>query len=246
MRTVDVILSPALLPAYDVKNKIAVIIDILRATTSMCVAFKTGVKRILPVATVNEALLFKDFDFVIAAERNAVKVPGFDLGNSPYEFENPLLAGKDIAFTTTNGTKAIQLSIKHGAVQLVVGSFLNLTALCQWLNQQSQDIILVCSGWKDKANIEDTLFAGAVLNKLHASINQDTDACAIAACLFKQNQHDLLQIVRSSNHAKRFMALNLQTDDIAYALQIDTLPIVPILKGNYLLPLKIEQGLTGF
>ncbi len=244
MRSVDVILSPALLPAYEVNSKIAVIIDILRATTSMCVAFNTGVKRILPVATVNEALLFKDFDFVIAAERNAVKVPGFDLGNSPFEFENPLLGGKDIAFTTTNGTKAMQLSIQHGAAQVVVGSFLNLTALCHWLNQQKQDILLVCSGWKDKANIEDTLFAGAVLSKLDAAINQEADACAIARSLFNQNRHHLLEAVRSSNHAKRFMALNPQTDDVAYALQIDTMHIIPILKDNYLVPLKLEQGLA--
>lgn len=239
MRNVDVILSPALLPAHDVQHKIAVVIDILRATTSMCVAFKTGVKRILPVLSTDEALLFKDFDFVIAAERNAVKVPGFDLGNSPFEYENPLLAGKDIAFTTTNGTKAIQLSKSLSASHIVVGSFLNLSALSQWLNQQSQDILLVCSGWKDKANVEDTLFAGAVLNQLDANINQTSDACTIARSLFVLNQQNLLQAVRNSNHAKRFEALSPQTDDVAYALQTNTTSIIPILKNNYLVPLTM-------
>ena len=112
---IQVVFSPALLPFYDVKNKTVVVIDILRATTSMCVAFQTGVDKILPVSSIDECKMFKDFDFLCAAERDAVKVPGFDLGNSPFEFLNPLIAGRKIAFTTTNGTKAIKMAKEKGA-----------------------------------------------------------------------------------------------------------------------------------
>src|SRR4051812_21925708 len=103
-KTLEVVLTPALLPLFEVKDKIVVVIDILRASTSICVAFYTGVQKIVPVSTPEESKMFRDFDFLCAAERNAVKVEGFDLGNSPFEYQNPLLKDRNIALTTTNGT----------------------------------------------------------------------------------------------------------------------------------------------
>src|SRR6478735_12510061 len=119
----EVVFSPALLPLYHASGKTVVIIDILRATTSMCVAFQTGVQKILPVSTPEECKLFKDFDFLCAAERNAEKLPGFDMGNSPFEFQNPLIKDRSIAFTTTNGTKAIKAAKEQGAALIAIGSF---------------------------------------------------------------------------------------------------------------------------
>lgn len=235
MRKLEVVMSPALLPYYKVAGKSVVVIDVLRATSSMCVAFKNGVKKILPVSSPEECKIFKDFDFVIAAEKDAVKVDGFDLGNSPFDFDNYLLEGKSVAMATTNGTKALKQAQEQGAKNIIIGSFLNLTQVCNWIKSVDDDIILLCAGWKDKVNLEDTLFAGALCNALRKDMDIDCDSALGAKLLYQNNQNNLEDLVRMSSHAKRFQLLHLQTDDIKYCLQIDFAPVLPILKGAYLI-----------
>lgn len=234
MKKLEVVLTPALLPLYEVQGKTVVVIDILRATSTMCVAFKTGIQKILPVATPDECLLFKDFDFLCAAERNAVKLPGFDMGNSPFEFMSPLLQDRNLAFTTTNGTKAIKQSKELGAAQIAIGSFLNLDVLTQWLITQPNDIILLCAGWKDKVNLEDTLFAGAVVKKLDAHVTTSCDSALMAAELYAGMQDNLVDFVRKSSHAQRFKALHAAEDDVQFCLQMNTAPVLPLMHGEYI------------
>jgi 2-phosphosulfolactate phosphatase len=241
-KQIEVVLTPALLPLYQVKGKTVVVIDILRATSSMCVAFKTGVSKILPVSTPEECSLFKDFDFLCAAERNAVKLPGFDMGNSPFEFQNPLIKDRNIAFTTTNGTKAIKQSKELGAGKIAIGSFLNLDVLCNWLLHQPNDIILLCAGWKDKVNMEDTLFAGAVITQLKNNITLHCDSGLMAEQLYKTMQHDLEDYVRKSSHAQRFKALHTAEDDVHFCLQLNTAPVLPIMQGEYLVSLQTQTA----
>lgn len=234
MRKLEVVMSPALLPYYKVAGKSVVVIDILRATSSMCVAFKNGVEKILPVSSPEECKIFKDFDFIIAAEKDAVKVDGFDLGNSPFDFDNYLLEGKSIAMATTNGTKALKYAQEQGAKNIVIGSFLNLTQVCNWIRSVNDDIILLCAGWKDKVNLEDTLFAGAVCSALQHDFVTDCDSALSAKLLYESNRDNLERLVRQSSHARRFRLLHLQTDDIKYCLQVDLTLVLPILKGVYL------------
>ena len=236
-KSLEVILSPALLPYCDVKDRIVVMIDVLRAGTSICVAFQTGVEKILPVASPEECMVFKDFDFVIAAERNAVKVDGFDLGNSPFEYENPLLAGRKIAFTTTNGTKAIRQSREQGASAIVIGSFLNLEFLCDWLRQQDGSVSLLCAGWKNKYNLEDTFFAGAVVKHIGTDYEMDCDAALTAKELYEKHESDPEPLIRRSSHANRFKLLDMHTDDVQYSLQKNITPLLPVLKGEYIVKL---------
>ena len=235
IKNIEVVYSPALLPFYQLNNKIVVVIDILRATTSICVAFNTGVNKILPVASPEECALFKDFDFLCAAERNAEKIPGFDMGNSPFEFQNPLLKDRNIAFTTTNGTKAIKMCKELGAEKIVIGSFLNLAYLSNWLKNQHLDVVLLCAGWKNKVNLEDTLFAGAVVDMLEGHLIATCDSGLMAQQLFKTNAHQLILLVRKSSHAQRFKLLNHHTDDVAFCLQLNTTPVLPILSGEYII-----------
>ena len=232
----EVVLTPALLPFHQVKDKVVVVIDILRATTSICVAFKTGVTRILPVSSPEEAQLFKDFDFVTAAERNAIKLDGFDLGNSPFEYENTLLKDRSIAFTTTNGTKAIKLSKDGGASSILIGSFLNITALSNYLiSLDNKSVTLLCAGWKDKFNLEDTLYAGALVSMLENHFNIECDAALASKTLYMSAQNNLVDFVRQSSHAKRFGHNQTQFDDVTFCLQQDTVNIVPELKGEYII-----------
>jgi 2-phosphosulfolactate phosphatase len=230
----EVVLTPALLPLYEVQGKVVVIIDILRATSSMCVAFETGVVKILPVSTPEECKLFKDFDFLCAAERNAIKVPGFDMGNSPFEFLNPFIKDRNIAFTTTNGTKAIKAAKEYGAAVVAIGSFLNLSALCKWLVKQNKHVLLVCAGWKDKFNLEDTLFAGAVVQQVKDNFNIECDSAMSAEMLYDSSKRNLEAVVRKSSHAQRFKLTHHHEDDVQFCLQQNTMNLVPVMQGEYI------------
>jgi 2-phosphosulfolactate phosphatase len=238
-KKLEVVLSPAVLPFHDIKGKTVVVIDVLRATSSMCVAFHTGVKKILPVSTPEECMMFRDFDFLCAAERNALKLEGFDMGNSPFDFQNPLLKDKNIAFTTTNGTKAIKLSRQWGAGEIVIGSFLNISVLCDWLKKQANDVVLLCSGWKDLPNLEDTLFAGAVAQMLEGDFTAECDSTLMASMLYECMKNDLEANVRRSSHARRFLSLHGNTDDVSFCLQFNTAPVLPVMQGEYLAALNV-------
>src|SRR6202046_4305636 len=160
---VDVCLTPALIPLFEVENYIVVVIDIFRATSSICYGIENGAETIIPVAKVEEceAYRLKHPDYLLAAERDGKVVEGFDFGNSPFSYTKEKVAGHTVVLTTTNGTQALHLSRK--AKKIVIGSFLNLTSLCSWLKIQHENILLVCAGWKNNFNLEDTLFAGAVI-----------------------------------------------------------------------------------
>ena len=150
---VETCFLPGQYPLYAQDMGIVVVIDILRATSAMVTAFEHGVRSIIPVGTIEEARNYigRD-DYIAAAERNGEVVEGFSVGNSPIAFANMDLKGKTIVMTTTNGTRAINLA--SGAKKVVIGSFLNLTALTDWLVKQNENVLLLCSGWKDKFNLE--------------------------------------------------------------------------------------------
>jgi 2-phosphosulfolactate phosphatase len=168
MKSITTVLSPALFEATvgSVENKNVVVIDILRATTTMCVAMENGANSIWPVDSVQKAAQAGS-SFLTAGERNGEKVEGFDLGNSPQEFTEEVVKGRDIVMTTTNGTRAIALS--EGAKNIYISSYRNVSAMIKELVEQPEDVVLFCSGWKDQVNLEDALFAGEVINGLQDS-----------------------------------------------------------------------------
>jgi 2-phosphosulfolactate phosphatase len=127
----------------------------------------------------------------------------------------------------------IKYAEENGALKIVIGSFLNIDTLCDWLNNSSEDVLLLCAGWKNKFNLEDTLFAGAVVNKIGTNFNLDCDSALIAELLYKQNENQLELLIRQSSHAKRFSLIHLSTDDVNYCIQMNTAPVLPILKDKY-------------
>ncbi|KAA3648897.1 MAG: 2-phosphosulfolactate phosphatase [Bacteroidetes bacterium] len=236
-RRIEVCVSPNLFPVY-FKNKdcIVVVIDIFRATSAICTAFENGVKGIIPVLTIEEARKYQDTGMLAAAERSGEIVEGFDIGNSPFSYMKPEMKGKEVVLTTTNGTKAINYA--KDASEVVIGSFLNLKAICDYLEKKDKDVILLCSGWKDRFNLEDTLFAGAVV--YHLKKNERfiglSDSSIAASCLYDQAKGDLNEFLKNSSHRNRLARLNLEKD-IEYCLQENIIELVPILKGN---TLKVE------
>jgi len=232
----NVCLSPALIPLYNVEDYIVVIIDIFRATSSICYGIDNGARAIIPVSQVEECAAYaeKGLDYLLAAERDGKVVEGFDFGNSPFSYTKEKVAGKTIVLTTTNGTHALHLS--RSAKKIVVGSFLNLTSLCNWLKTQDDNILLVCAGWKNNFNLEDTLFAGAVVDQLQDLNFKPDDAAIAASDLYQIGKHDINAYLKKTSHSERLKKLGIEKD-IAFCLQVDLTTAIPVLHGDRLIKL---------
>jgi 2-phosphosulfolactate phosphatase len=235
MRTIDVCLTPDLMHLYDVRGQDVVVVDILRATSCMTTALAHGVEAIAPFAALEDCLAMKVQGYFTAGERDGKKVDGFDLGNSPFEYQVEKLIGQRIAFTTTNGTQAIVKSL--GAKEIIIGSFLNISSVAEHLKRSSANVLVVCAGWKGKFNLEDTLFAGALVEKLSAELKPACDAPLAAGYLYESAKDDLLKFLSNSSHVQRLAKLNI-TKDIEFCLTHDVYQIVPTLQDNLLRPLK--------
>ena len=234
-RTIEVCLTPALLHLYNIENSIVVVIDILRATSSITYGMDNGAEAIIPVAQVEDCLAYADKGYLLAAERNGEVVVGYDFGNSPFSYTKEKVASKTIVLTTTNGTKAMHMA-QERAHQVVVGSFLNLTSLCNWLKVQDKDVLLLCAGWKDKFNLEDTLFAGAVVNVLRKDFVHFDDACVAAEDMYVLAKDDLRGYLKKSSHNHRLEQLNIE-EDVKFCLKVDICKVIPVLEGERLVAL---------
>jgi 2-phosphosulfolactate phosphatase len=237
-KKLEVCLSPALLSLYSVEEYIVVIVDIFRATSSICYGIENGAEAIIPVAEVDECLAYRDKQtgYLLAAERNGEVVAGFDFGNSPFSYTKEKVSGKTVVLTTTNGTQALHLS--RSAKKVVIGSFLNLSSLCNWLKTQNENILLVCAGWKNNFNLEDTLFSGAVVEQLKSG-NYKTDDPAIAANdLYQLGKNDLNAYLAKTSHSERLKKLGIEAD-IAFCLNVDITTAIPVLEGERLIKLQL-------
>lgn len=230
---VDACFSPHLYSLYKEEENIVVIIDIFRATTAICTAFHHGAKEIIPIATIEEARSYLQKGILVGAERDAIKVDGFDFGNSPYDYMGDHVFGKTIALTTTNGTQAIEVS--KNAYKVVIGAFTNISVLCDWLVTQNKNILLLCSGWKNRFNLEDSLFAGAMTFEL-LKRNPDLklgDAALALDYLYQLACKNPIKFLSRASHKERLHKLNLK-DDIRYCLQKDLTNCIPVLEKGIL------------
>lgn len=227
---IEVCLTPDLIHQIDLTGKISVVIDIFRATSCMVAGLSNGIRSIQPVATVEECTELGKQGLVMAGERGGKKIDSFDIGNSPFEYMQDHLIDKDVATTTTNGTLAISKS--SDASEVLIGSFLNLSSTVDYLKSQKKNIVLFCAGWKGTVNLEDTLFAGACLEKMQG-ITSTTDSALIAKSLYTHHKDDLLSVAKHSSHAERLGQFGV-TEDISYCMKQDLHPIVVSLQGRRL------------
>jgi 2-phosphosulfolactate phosphatase len=233
-RKIQTCFSPAVYHLFQQPDNIVVVVDILRATSAIVTAFAHGAKSMIPVASVEEAAAYRDKGFLAAAERNAVKIEGFDFGNSPLSYlDETKIKDQTIAISTTNGTQAIEAA--KGTATIVIGAFLNISALASWIEQQDRDVIILCAGWKNKFNLEDTLFAGALAQKLIATekFETDCDATIAAQYIIERAGDDLYGFLEYSSHRKRLKNLHLE-NDIEFCLQVDTYNEIPLYDGHSL------------
>lgn len=222
MPQIETVLTPALFHLHNknLQSKQVVVIDILRATTTMIVAMENGASEIKTVDNIENTLKLRNQGYLVAGERNGEKVDGFDFGNSPQEFTRSVIEGQKIALTTTNGTKAIAAC--EGAKYRYVSSFRNISAMINILISNQCDILLFCAGWKDKFNLEDTVFAGAIIDELlQNGFTTSDDASLMAQRLWLQGKSDLTSFLADASHVKRFKSLHIESD-LEACLKFDT------------------------
>src|ERR1700750_2828404 len=237
--TLHTALSPALLHLYDVNHAIVVIIDVLRATSTIATALHNGAKCVIPVDSVAKCIeLGRQIDGITAGERDGMIAEGLAHGNSPFEYPADFIGGRTLVLTTTNGTKLLHMALDRGAGQIITGSFPNLSAVCNYLTAQNQPVVLGCAAWKDRINLEDLLFAGSVINQVKDHFSINCDSSQIAETLYMDAKEDLYEFMKAKNasHYHRLMNYGLEKD-IRYCLTPDQANVLPFYENGKLIVL---------
>jgi 2-phosphosulfolactate phosphatase len=235
-KNLEVCFSPALFRRFENRGAIVVVIDVFRASSAICTAFQNGAGSIIPVAEVEEARDLKRKGFLVAAERDGYVLDFADFGNSPFNFTREKVEGRTIAYSTTNGTQLIRTA--SSAYAVVIGSFLNISALCKWLTAQDRDVVLFCAGWKEKFNLEDSVCAGAIGERLMHSGMFSTicDSLHASMDLWTLAKGDPLAYIEKAAQRSRLRDKGLD-DCIEFCLRADFTEIIPVYKDNMLKPL---------
>jgi len=233
-------LSPALLHLYDISQSIVVIIDVLRATSTIATALHNGAKSVIPVDSVAECIrLGKQINALTAGERDGKIAEGLQHGNSPFEYPENFIKGKTLVLTTTNGTRLLHIALKNGAREIITGSFSNVDAVCDYLLKKKMPVLLACAAWKDRVNVEDSLFAGMVISRIGEHFTINCDASKMVWGIFNQTEGDLYRYMETNktSHYERLSGYGLQ-NDIRYCLTPNTTSALPLYADGSLVNLN--------
>jgi 2-phosphosulfolactate phosphatase len=227
--------SPALLNLYELENAVVVIIDVFRATSTIAAVLSNGAKCIIPVDTVAKAIdISKQLGAIAAGERDGQIAPGLQHGNSPLEYKKDFIQGKTLVLTTTNGTKLLQMALDNNATTIVTGSFPNLSAVANFLLAQNKNVVLACAGWKDRFNIEDTLFAGAVIDKVKNNFTIHCDSSLTANLIYDSYKNNIMDFAPQFTHYHRLVKRFGLIEDIQFCLTPDVANVLPIYNDGKL------------
>jgi len=213
-----------------------VIIDVLRATSTIATALHNGARCVIPVDSVSRCIeLGKQIDGITAGERDGKIAEGLEYGNSPFEYPADFIEGKTLVLTTTNGTRLLHMALEKGAKEIVTGSFPNLSAVCDHLIEIKKNVILGCAAWKDRVNMEDTLFAGAVISTVREHFDINCDSSHMAEAMYEKGKKDLFSFLKNNNasHYHRLMNFGLEKD-IRYCLAPDGANVLPVYNDGKL------------
>lgn len=232
-RNLETCFSPALYEAGRHSGSIVVIIDVLRASSAICTAFENGAAEIIPVAGVDEARAYKESGCLVAAERDGFVLDFADFGNSPFNFTPEKVEGKKIVYSTTNGTGIIKMAASAG--EIVIGSFLNISAITGWIVKQEKDVVLFCAGWKNRFNLEDTVCAGAMAERILSSGLYETicDSTLAALDLWVLAKNDLPEYLEKAAQRSRLRSKGLD-DCLDFCLTPDFTSKIPVMREGHL------------
>jgi len=236
---VRVYFSPNTLDEIDLRDKTIVVIDVLRASTTITYAMNAGAREVIPVGSVDQAMKIVGNLFststILCGERGGKRIEGFKLGNSPAEYTPEAVEGKALILTTTNGAVALTKA-KH-ARHCFVGSFVNLSAVVRTLTElpdlKETGLVIICSGREDDFSLEDAVCAGMVLSKLSEKITdiEFTDSARTVLSDYESYGNDIYHTLSISDHGKYLATIGF-ADDIVTASKLDSVPIVPVLEQS--------------
>ncbi|MBP1155117.1 MULTISPECIES: 2-phosphosulfolactate phosphatase [unclassified Paenibacillus] len=224
---VQVIASVGEARTDELQNKTVIVIDVLRATSTMVMALTNGSKSIVPTETVAQAKSLQRPGDLLGGERSCKKIPGFDFGNSPFEYSPEAVAGKTIVMTTTNGTRAVQKS--HKAAHILAGSLLNASSCVEKALKLQKEIALLCAGTHDVFSLEDGLCAGLLADELVRLTGGACEVNDLGLALmhaYRQTQERLPEALLSCANGKRLTRIGFK-DDVLYCSQVNRLQAVP-------------------
>jgi len=233
---IDLYFTPGQTDELALRDRTVVVIDVLRASTTIIAALSNGAREIIPVATVESAVkisgnLFGDV-ILLGGERNGRMIDGFNLGNSPAEYTGERVRGKAIIFSTTNGSQALVKA--RYARELFVCGFVNMGTVADALWQTSRDFTIVCAGNDGVLSLEDTVCAGMLISRVAAGGGIDpelSDGALVARTLHRTFGRGILKMIRSSDHGRRLLDIGFG-EDLKFCAGVDTLPVLPLLEGN--------------
>lgn len=234
--TLHTALSPALLNLYELTNSVVVVIDVFRATSTIASALYNGAKCIVPVDSVPKAIeISRNIDGIAAGERDGKIADGLEHGNSPMEYGRDFIENKTLVLTTTNGTRLLHMALEKGVDTIITGSFPNLSAVCDFLIAENKNVVLGCAGWKDRFNLEDTLFAGAVISRVKKHFTIHCDSSLMAEAMYAKHKNNMMGFAPKLTHYHRLVERFGLIADIEFCLTEDVANVLPIYREGKLL-----------
>lgn len=224
---IDVCFIPDFIQNHEYKNKTLVVIDIFRASSTIVSALASGFELLKVLNSAKDIPLAKESGYLIAAEQDAKKLYNADFGNSPLSFIDKSFKDKRLAFYSTNGTRALNI-LKIQSELVLIASFLNLDAVAIEISKNQKDCILVCSGWKSNFSMEDSLFAGALIEKLTTdfAFSFHSDEAIAALSLWNLAKSNLVSFLADCEHYNRLKNLGFE-EDALFCLTANMFEIVP-------------------
>ena len=236
MNNLETLFIPEEIKNVELAGKLVVIIDILRASSTIVTALANGCRGFIPIFSPDKAKKkaqeFEKERILLGGEREGIKIEGFDLGNSPREYKREAVKDKTIIFSTTNGVKTLEMV--KGAHRIIIGSFLNLQAVCDYCTDYKGDILIICAGRKGRFSLEDTACAGMMVNSLRDVFpgdHQEVDANLTAQLLYIKFGNNILEILGKSQHGRYLESIGLD-EDLKFCSQLDLFHIVPIFRDG--------------
>lgn len=236
----DLFFLPAEIKESHLEGKLVVVIDVLRASSTIVTALDKGAKDIIPVESQEDATrLMQEIGrkyVLLCGEKEGKKIEGFDLGNSPYEYTDNLIQDKTLIFCSTNGSRAIVRA--SPAARVIIGSFINLSSVLNYaLHTRIEEMILLCSGKEERFSLEDSVCAGMMVAWLKEKLEKNlelSDSALAGLQIYQQHQKNLLKMLNSSAHGKYLLSLGFQ-EDLIYCSLVDSFPLVPVLDTGRLI-----------
>lgn len=248
---IDLTLSATSVDELQLREKNVVVIDVLRSSSTVVMALHNGAREIIPVANIEAAVkisgsLFGDVT-LRGGERHGKMIQGFNLGNSPIEYNEATVKGKSIIYCTTNGSVAITKS--RYARNMVVGAFVNMSKVVEFISQVNDDFLIICAGNTTVANgfsLEDAVCAGMMIQKLQQESKLElelTDSSHAADALYRSFGRSILKMLKNSDHGKYLAGIGFE-EDLKVCAKVDSVPVLPILVGTSI-KLHKEEMLTN-